>query len=588
MTTYLVEQFPTINAKVLGLDIETTQHAGPGTDSDPFRDDIVTIQLSDGKDAWVMRNPAGFGSIAPIMADPDVVKILHNAFFDLQFLEHHLGARVNKHSLWDSLLVERVINAGGPLDNGLAATAARRVGVMIDKSLQQSFTGVRELSREQLEYAGTDVLHLPKIRELQIADVSANQLGRVVALENRIVPAVSRMSLRGVKFDPELWQSYIPQIHEALISIEGEIVERVKLPQQNTLFGAPRLIVNLNSPDQVLDLFAKLHLNIVKKDKDKKLKPTTDKNAIKEYLVDHPECPHAEFLEKYMEWKKWSHTLSTNYTQYINPVTGLIHCQWNQIKADTGRFSASDPNLQNVERPVPGRPNLRLLFLPQEGYVFVIMDYSQQEPRIFAQMSGDATMRKACLETDVYMAMSDQIPSHPIRQNTKTGVLAYLYGASPETLANRMNIPLVEAKRFAADVDKQYQEAKRYAGRIKDAALHSGQTRTLLGRVRKYPETGNKKVSPHVLNQIVNAPIQGSGADMLKLAIDKFDDIVDANQYDAGPALVVHDEMVVAARIDQADEIYYQLLGAMETAGSELCPDVLMPVEGKISDKWTK
>lgn len=588
LTTYIVDSFEFTAAKVVGVDIETTQHAGPGTDADAFRDDIVTIQMSDGMDAWIVRNPDGFASIAPILESPDVTKIIHNSFFDLQFLEHKLQTKIAKLSLWDSLLAERSLNAGEPIDNGLKAVAARRCGVMLDKSLQQSFTGVRELSAEQLAYAANDVLYLPTIMKQQQDEINHMQLGRVVGLENRVAPIVARMGLRGVTFDPELWMEYKPQIQDVLIKLEQEVGELLVLPQQNTLFGETQLLVNLNSTKQMIQLFAELGIHLTKADKDGTKKATANKNAINDYIADHPDSPHILFLEKYMEWKKWGHTLSTDYAKYVNTADGLIHCYWNQFRADTGRFGSQDPNLQNVERPSANRPNLRAMFMAREGYVYIIADYSQQEPRIFAQMSGDEAMRKACLETDVYMAFSNQLDSHPSRQNTKTGVLAYLYGASPTTLANRMGIPVPEATAFAEDVGKKFMYAKRYAGRLCDAAISSGMTRTLMGRIRKYPEAKNKKISPHLLNQIVNAPVQGSGADMLKLAMDKFDDVVTENGYDAGPALVIHDEMVVEVREDQADEVYYQLVGAMEEAGRELCPDVITPVEGKISKRWTK
>jgi DNA polymerase-1 len=151
-----------------------------------------------------------------------------------------------------------------------------------------------------------------------------------------------------------------------------------------------------------------------------------------------------------------------------------------------------------------------------------------------------------------------------------------------------MQCSLEEARNFCNDIDRQFGTARRYASRARDAAVHSGMTRTILGRIRHYPEAKNKTITNHVLNEMTNTPIQGSGADMLKLAIDKMDDVIQSHGYDAWLSIVVHDEMVVTCRKDISQEVYYQALGCMEEAGRELCPDVLMPAEGGILERWDK
>lgn len=582
-----VKELPMLEDPVVAVDIETSVYYGDN--ADPYRDHILAIQMSNGRHSYITTDPEGYGSVCAILENPDQIKIIHNANFDLQFLIHQLGAKPNKHTLWDSLLVERVLNTGKDISNGLGDVAARRLGVVLKKEVRESFKKhVGELTPVQIEYACEDVFYLPAIYHQQVEDVSQMQLGRVVALENRILCAVARMSLSGVRYDPELWQTYVPQIKAMLVNLEQQVGEQGGLAEQLTLFGDSETVINLNSSNQVLDLFASKGIRLTKRGPDGNMKPTTDRKVVAEFIADNPGHRYIQLLKNVVEWKQWRHTLSTNYEQYINPVTGLIHCTWNQIQADTGRFSASDPNMQNVERPVEDKPNLRRLFLPPVGYKFVDLDFHQQEPRALAQISGDEKMRKACMELDVYVAFGERMSTNPPRQKVKTGFLAHIYGASDETLASHMSTSLEDAKIFSRDIDAEFVTARRYVIRNRDAAQSSGFTRTLLGRIRYYPELENKKLSNRTINEITNSPIQGSGADMLKLAIDKVDDMIAERGYDAWITLAIHDELVVTCREDQADEFYYQAIGCMEEAGRELCPDVLMPAEGSILERWDK
>lgn len=578
-----VEILPMPESSVVGVDIETSRSYGK--DSDPHRDSVLSIQVSDGYRAWITTSMDHMASIVPILESPHITKIIHNANFDLQFLMHQFGAKPDKRTIWDSLVVERVLNMGRDVSNGLDDVASRRLGVTLNKEVRETFSHhTGPFTEEQIRYSVEDVVYLPRIMELQQEDVSRMQLGRVVALENRIVPAVARMSLSGVRFDNDLWQEYIPQIRDMLTSLEKEISDYAGLSEQFTLFGDSRILLNLNSSDQVINLLSSKGIVLKKKDK-----LTSDRKVMAEFLADHPNHKHADLLRTIIEWRQWSHTLSTNYLKYVNPATGLIHSIWNQLRADTGRFGSSRPNLQNVERPVEGKPNLRRMFLPPPGFAYIDEDYRQQEPRIFAQISGDENMRQACQELDVYPAFGARMSTNPTRHKVKTGFLAHLYGASDDTLANTLNTSLEDAKLFAREIDAEFTTAKRFGVRNLDAAKNNGFTRTLLGRIRYYPEIEErKKLNNRTINEIANAPIQGSGADMLKIALDKIDTMLEEGGYEAWPTLAIHDELVLTCRQDQAEEVMEKMTQCMEAAGAELCPDVRTPVEGHIMERWDK
>lgn len=578
MAIHVVSELPTFTGPV-GVDTETTYSFG-GKHADPHRDRLLLIQVSDGTDAWILK-PGDHKAAVSLLESP-VIKIIHNANFDLQFLIHNLGVKIPKKSIWDSLLMERLIHAGEhtEMGHGLDVVAARRLGVMLNKDTRDTFKnhdGIN-FTEEQIRYAGEDVLCLPRIYEQQLADISRLQLGRVAGLENRITRAVAEMSLRGVGFDKELWSQYLPQTYGVMDSIEAEIAETLDMNRQMTLFGGTRLTMNLRSTPQLKELYEQIGMDA----------DSTNKNIVADWLLKHPNFKHIDTVQRLMEWKQWAYISSGIYAKAVNPKTGRIHASWNQIEADTGRFSCSDPNLQNAPRPVKDRPNVRMLFIPHSGYKFLVADYSQQEPKIFAQLSGDPILRAACSEADAYVAMGERVPSHPTRYKMKTGVLAAFYGAQAETLANRMGIPVAEAEVFQQDIQNTFPDAKRFSERLKNAARAHGLTRTLLGRIRYYPEVKEGRISNHILNEMINSPIQGSGADMIKMAIDRIDDVIEERGYDAWPCLTIHDELVLEAAEDCAEEVYYQLVGCMETVGKELCPDVKILAEGCVADRWVK
>jgi DNA polymerase-1 len=375
-----------------------------------------------------------------------------------------------------------------------------------------------------------------------------------------------------------------------LTLIQNRIGEVADLPRETDLFGESKANINLNSTQQVQAMFESLGFTVTLKGE-----KTTNKIALAAFLDANPGFKYASVIEDVITWRQWSHMVSGAYAKEVQS-DGKIHCQWNQVEADTGRFSCSKPNLQNVERPRPERPNLRHLFLPEDDdHTFLIADYNQQEPRVFAQISGDVNLRRACSESDVYIGMVKQIFGIDVkkgdkkRDDAKTGVLADLYGAQPATLASRLKCSMAEAEAFHAKITEQFRDARRWSTRTIDSAKNTGQVRTLLGRIRYFPEAQiYKKISPHLANQFVNTPIQGSGADMLKLALDKFGAVCEEHDYPAYPSMVVHDEIVVQCRKDFAEEVYYQLVGSMEEAGSELCPDVKIIADGTISPRWDK
>lgn len=570
-----VDYFPQFAPGTYGVDIETTVLFGKH--ADPFRDRILSIQVSDGETVWICLNPEGFASLVPMLNDMSTTKLIQNSNFDLQFLMHQLGAKPPKQSIWDTLIMERLLHAGEDMRHGLDDIAARRLGVMLDKTVREGFKKHDgEFSEQQIKYACEDAYWLPKIFWGQKKDINDMQLGRVAALENRLTVIVAKATLRGVGFDTALWETYIPQIKSMLSRTEAELGERLGAHQQNVLFGDPQMTMNINSTDQVMKLFKKEGIPL----------DGSDKKVVQAYLEKHPNTPHRLVLEKILTFRKWARRLSVSYADAVHPKTRRIHASWNQVEAVTGRFSCSEPNLQNLERPTEGAPNMRLLMLPAEGHTFVIADYNQQEPRTLAQISGDLALREACQQEDVYAAMVAQLGNRRSRQDVKSGVLAVFYGVGEETLAATLKVSVADAAAFRSEVLQRFSQAGRWSARTVDMVRSSGIVRTLLGRVRKFPDI-RESFSGHMANEAVNTPIQGSSADMFKVALDKADDRTQ-HLKSTGPCLFIHDEIVLESSVGESEEAYRLLVEGMEEAGRELCPDVVMPAKGHISTRWTK
>lgn len=564
-----------LSSDVLALDIETTVNYD--NNSDPYRDDLLAIALNDGTNEWLLED--NFEQIIPFLVDPNIRLLIHNAAFDLQFLQQKLG--VISENIWDTLIIERILNAGDiTMANDLASTAARRCGVHMQKEVRKQFRGHSGvMTAEQRRYALDDVRYLHDIYYKQREDIKRTGMGRVAALENEHTRIVADMTLRGIGFDRELWDKMLDEIYRMMGNIQRQIAEYLDIPYMTELFGHGIIMdFNPDSRNQVLKALNDDNIFI----------DSTNKDILNKYRDQNDLC------RLILDWRHWSGYIKRPLVDHVNPVTGRIHPGWNAIGADTGRYSCSDPNLQNIHRPIPGEPNMRNLFIPRPGYVLIGVDYSQQEPRILAQLCQDPAMIEACNSSDVYIAMSsyaygDQIErKDPRRQSMKNSVLAVMYGTGLDTLARQLGVSTDDASVMMAQMHRAFPQAERYMKKTIQRAKYQKYTTTALGRRRYFR---NIPKGAFLDNEMRNAPIQGTGGDMLKTSMNvlhrKFLNTM-WKQYNAGPVLQVHDEIVFEAPAEHADAVLQQMIDTMEEVGKAICPDVIMPAEGGIMERWSK
>ncbi|NLI34896.1 MAG: hypothetical protein GX416_00005, partial [Bacteroidales bacterium] len=509
------------------------------------------------------------------------VKIIHNSQFDLSFLMYRFPCRPK--NIWDSMLVERVIFNGQNLGNALDEVAARRLGVLLNKETRESFIGYEgELTEEQCQYLEQDVIHLPAIMESQKKDIAERGLGKIVSLENGVAVPIAEMNIAGIGFDLTLWDETQKQIEDVLGALNQQLldllgdeffieVERTKKGEKYT----QKIVlndINLGSHAQLKVVLHKLGMKV-----QNTARPTLERYSEK-----------SEFVAQLLEYKRWLKMSTWHWDDMINPATHRIHPDWNQIGTITGRLSS---NIQQVPRPSPGRPNMRNLFRPKENHKFIIIDYGQQEPRILSFVSQDRKMIEAANEKDIYIAFARAIwneeieKKDPRRQLAKMGVLATTYGGSPDGLAPKLGITVDECFEFQQAVKRAFPTAYAWGNNQLRIAKSRGYVTSVLGRRAYFPDIRTKK-DWQIANDARNYPIQMTGADLLKASTIRISNIIEEHKFDACVVLMYHDEVVLSVNKDHGEDLFVLATDAMQKVGSEMCPGVLFPVEGKLSDQW--
>ena len=583
MSIKIVQELPTIESQVVGIDIETT--ATPSRKiSNPWENRIVSIQVCDGTDTYIIPPTGNMRSVVPLINDSTIKKVGHNIAFDLGFITQQFGAQAE--NCYDTMILSRMLYAGKGMRHGLADCLAYELGVMLDKSTREQFYNHSgELTEEQLRYIAGDVQHLLPLRDKQVKDICAAGLGKTAAVENKAVLTVVDLYLTGVLFDKELWKTYEEWINKKLVEIKHAVVKATGCGYNESMFGDIELSINLSSVKQLGKLFDKQGIKV----------DNTQEATLTKYMETHPNTSQSELLSLILDYKNWRKKLGWKFDEYVNPVTGCIHPSWNSLNADTGRMSCSEPNLQQVPRPKEGEPNFRSLFKAKDGFSFIISDWSQEEVRVLAQVCGDKNLREACESGDVYTMIAKKVFNEDVAKGSeqrfivKTAVLACAYGARSKKLAAVLGKSESEAENLRQMIFSTFPNMKMYADTQLRNLVQKGYTTTVLGRRRWFPEIATTKPDNYwqFASQATNTPIQGAAADVSKIMMQRLRDYYKETK-DIRPVLLIHDEVVVQAPDDVADEVKYNVIGIMESSALSVCPDVLIPAEAGVSKVWTK
>lgn len=581
-----------MRAPWLGLDTETTG-------IDPMQAHLVGISLSIKPSSAIyipvahrvgpsadhqipietlreILNPLFSGSASPALT-------AHHAKYDWKILER-AGFKL-KPPRFDTLLAAFVLDPAKDSGHGLKALGSEMLGVRMTPITDIIGGGKNAITIDEVpveaafEYASRDAdvtLQLThaleeKLKALPTLDKLFNEL------EVPLIPVLHKMEVGGVNVDPSSLNRLSAVMSKEITRLAKEIHECA-----GTEF-------NIDSPKQMADvLFVKLGLPTAKKTK---TGFSTDTSVLESLEGKHP---IASLILEYRQLTKLKSTYADTLPQQINPSTRRIHTSYNQTIAQTGRLSSTNPNLQNIPiRSELGR-EIRRTFIPDSAkHQLVSADYSQIELRILAHMSGDETLRKAYQENrDIHALTASQIfgveqqdVTSEMRARAKVVNFGIIYGMSAHGLSQRLQIPRADATHFITTYFATYPGVRRWLEETLEKGRRDGYVETLMGRRRWVPDltAKNGQLRAAAERIAVNAPIQGTSADMIKVAMIEIDRELEQAAPGARMALQVHDELIFSVPREIVEPTGKFVAEKMRQA---LPLDVPIVVEVHSGDTW--
>ncbi|PXW96493.1 DNA polymerase I [Sphaerotilus hippei] len=502
--------------------------------------------------------------LRPWLEDPAAAKLGQNIKYDTHvFANHGITVRGYVH---DTMLESYVLEAHRP--HGLASLAERHLGRagLSYEDLCGKGAGQIPFSHVDIErasrYSGEDSemalqVHQVLWPELEAAAGLLDVYRRIEMPAARVLVRIER---HGVLIDAGVLARQSQQLAQRMLTLEQEAYD---------IAGQP---FNLGSPKQIGEiLFTRLGLPVKKKTATGA--PSTDEEVLQQLAADYP-LP-ARILE-YRGLAKLKSTYTDKLPQMVNPSTGRVHTNYAQAVAVTGRLSSNEPNLQNIPiRTAEGR-RVREAFIAAPGHVLVSADYSQIELRIMAHISGDATLLRAFAEgLDVHRATAAEVFGVPLdevsteqRRYAKTINFGLIYGMGAFGLAQSLGIEQKAARDYIERYFTRYPDVKRYMDETKAGAVERGHVETLFGRRIVLPEikgaNGPRRAGAE--RQAINAPMQGTAADLIKLAMIAVQQAIDDEGRASRMIMQVHDELVLEvpeAELDWAREALPRLMAGV-------------------------
>jgi len=571
------------NQPVVGLDTETT-------DLDPYTSRLRLIQLATPDRVYIIdfdkfadgdtRKSEALEPLRRLLAAPRPIKIAHNAKFDAKFLKHNLG--IDLGGLFDTLLASQLVSAGDIEErHGLETVAERYLNEIVDKSERLSNWNL-ELTEAQLKYAARDAVVLLPLREKLIERLKSESLVRCAQLEFECVMPVVDIELAGFFMHKDRWLEQLGIVEKRRMELAEQLQEVLaEESSQGSLFGGPqREDINLDSQQQLTKALNRLGIPVPESTRNWKLQPLA------------AQYPVIATLLEYRTVQKALTSYGTNMIDMINPVTHRLHADFRQIGAPTGRFACTNPNIQQVPHAVEYR---RCFSGHPEGRKLIIADYSQIELRILAEFSADRGFMEAFnTGADLHRVTASQVFNTGVDQVTKEQRdfakrlnFGVVYGIGAQRFALMTGLSVSEAENVLRRYFGTYRELDTYLRDAANRAVSDRQARTGSGRLVRfrYDENDRQQVSMTQRNG-KNTPIQGTSADILKRALRLLkDELKDTN---AQIVNIIHDEIVVEANADEAQEVAVKVERIMCAAGQEYLRTVPVKVETEIADEWVK
>ncbi|MDF2182978.1 DNA polymerase I [Neptuniibacter sp. CAU 1671] len=518
----------------------------------------------------------------PLLESEQHLKVGQHIKYDMNVLARY---GINLQGIaWDTMLESYVLNSTAGRHD-MDSLAERFLGQSTISFESIAGKGKNQLTFNQIDleqaapYAAEDAditLRLHQAIQQQLLAVPSLQ-AVFTDIEKPLIPVLSRIERNGTLVDSSLLAIQSVEIGERLVTLEREAFE---------VAGRE---FNLSSPKQLQQiLFEEQNLPVVKKTP--KGVPSTAEEVLQELANDYP-LPR--LILEHRSLSKLKSTYTDKLPQMVNPGTGRIHTSYHQAVTATGRLSSTDPNLQNIPvRTTEGR-RIRQAFIAPEGYKLVAADYSQIELRIMAHLSADEGLLKAfSAREDIHRATASEVFKTPLdevtsdqRRSAKAINFGLIYGMSAFGLAKQLGIGRNEAAQYIDHYFATYPGVQRYMDDIRTQAAERGYVETLFGRRLYLPEIKAKNAMRRQAAErtAINAPMQGTAADIIKRAMVQIDQWLAEAPFDARMVMQVHDELVFEVRADQADAFAAEVCQRM-AAAAELAVPLL--VEAGIGNNW--
>lgn len=518
-------------------------------------DNISSAAVGAGNNAVVLNEQ---DDIKELLEDDSIAKVM----FDVKEAIVKLNGRIDIKNISDDTAIAAYLVDPAKNEYTIEKLASEYFGTVIEKPEVKQLSLLDDVETDRSEYLAKCAVVLGVLNERIGDKIKENGQEKLYnEVELPLVTVLAHLEINGFLVDDNQLKEFADKLGEKIDALTNEIY---------MLAGEE---FNINSPKQLgVILFEKLELKPVKKTK---TGYATNADVLEKLRDKHP---IVNFIMEYRQLAKLKSTYCDGLTAVVNPNTHRIHSVFTQTVTVTGRLSSTEPNLQNIPTRTELGREIRKMFVAKDGYVLVDADYSQIELRVLAHIANDETMINAFRNNeDIHAVTASQVLGIPLedvtkeqRSSAKAVNFGIVYGIGEFSLAQDLHISVKEAKAYIESYLEKYHGVRNYMESIKEQAKKDGYVKTMLNRIRYIPELKSPNYNIRQFGERValNTPIQGTAADIIKLAMVRVDNRLINEGLKSKLILQVHDELIVEAHKDEVDKVKQilseEMQGAME------------------------
>ena len=518
-------------------------------------DNISSAAVGVGNNAVVLNEQ---DDIKELLEDDSIAKVM----FDVKEAIVKLNGRIDIKNISDDTAIAAYLVDPAKNEYTIEKLASEYFGTVIEKPEVKQLSLLDDVETDRSEYLAKCAVALCVLNERIGDKIKENGQEKLYhEVELPLVTVLAHLEINGFLVDDNQLKKFADKLGEKIDALTNEIY---------MLAGEE---FNINSPKQLgVILFEKLELKPVKKTK---TGYATNADVLEKLRDKHP---IVNFIMEYRQLAKLKSTYCDGLRAVVNPNTHRIHSVFTQTVTVTGRLSSTEPNLQNIPTRTELGREIRKMFVAKDGYVLVDADYSQIELRVLAHIANDETMINAFRNNeDIHAVTASQVLGIPLedvtkeqRSSAKAVNFGIVYGIGEFSLAQDLHISVKEAKAYIESYLEKYHGVRNYMESIKEQAKKDGYVKTMLNRIRYIPELKSPNYNIRQFGERValNTPIQGTAADIIKLAMVRVDNRLINEGLKSKLILQVHDELIVEAHKDEVDKVKQilseEMQGAME------------------------